>query len=142
MTITTRYLRVLENVHQTQSFAQMIYSFFLISFYRWLDVQIQCWAQIFFTLEGSRKYENCSIFARGFENSWTTTGQKSWTVLWSIYSRGMVCIFSFVQLDMKPSMYASNENKHIFTEWCHRQTYLNYEQSWQKLGPFLEKKVL
>ena len=69
--------------------------FFLSFFYRWMDVQIQCWAQIFFTLEGTREHENCSIFARGFENSRATTGQKSGTVLWSIYSWGMVCIFFF-----------------------------------------------
>ena len=26
------------------------------------------------------------------------------------------------------TMYASSENKHIFTKSCHRQTYQNYEQ--------------
>ena len=33
-------------------------------------------------------------------------------------------------------------NKHFFTKSCHRQTYQNYEQSRQKLGAFLENKVL
>ena len=34
------------------------------------------------------------------------------------------------------------ENKHFFTKSCHRQTNQNYEQSHQKLGTFLENKVL
>ena len=38
--------------------------------------------------------------------------------------------------------YASMGNKHFFTKQCHRQTYQNYEQSRQKLGTFLENKVL
>ena len=37
---------------------------------------------------------------------------------------------------------ASIENKHFFTKYCHPQTYQNYEQSRQKLGTFLENKVL
>ena len=31
---------------------------------------------------------------------------------------------------------------HFFTKSCHRLTYQNYEQSRQKLGTFLENKVL
>ena len=38
--------------------------------------------------------------------------------------------------------YASMENKHFSTKYCHCQTYQNYEQSRQKLGTFLENKVL
>ena len=38
--------------------------------------------------------------------------------------------------------YAFMGNKHFITKYCHRQTYLNYEQSRQKLGTFLENKVL
>ena len=38
--------------------------------------------------------------------------------------------------------YVYIENKHFFTKSCHRQTYQNYEQSQQKLGTFLENKVL
>ena len=40
------------------------------------------------------------------------------------------------------SRYAFMGNKHFFTKQCHRQTYQNYEQSRQKLGTFLENKVL
>ena len=40
------------------------------------------------------------------------------------------------------TIYASSGNKHFFTKWCHRQTYQNYEQSRQKLGTFLENKIL
>ena len=43
---------------------------------------------------------------------------------------------------MKPCMYASSGNKHFFAKSCHRQTYQNYEQSRQKLGTFLENKVI
>ena len=39
------------------------------------------------------------------------------------------------------TMYASSENRHIFSKSCHRQTYQNYEQSRQKLGTILENKV-
>ena len=42
----------------------------------------------------------------------------------------------------RETMYASSGNKHFFTKSCHRQTYQNYEQSWQKLGTFLVNKVL
>ena len=38
--------------------------------------------------------------------------------------------------------YASIGNKHFFTKSCHCQTQQNYEQSRQKLGTFLENKVL
>ena len=38
--------------------------------------------------------------------------------------------------------YAYIGNKQFFTKSCHRQTYQNYEQSRQKLGTFLENKVL
>ena len=38
--------------------------------------------------------------------------------------------------------YASIGNRHFFTLSCHRQTNQNYEQSRQKLGTFLENKVL
>ena len=38
--------------------------------------------------------------------------------------------------------YVSIGNRHFFTMSCHRQTYQNYEQSRQKLGTFLENKVL
>ena len=37
---------------------------------------------------------------------------------------------------------ASIGNEHFVTKYCHRQTYQNYEQSWQKLGTFLENKIL
>ena len=37
---------------------------------------------------------------------------------------------------------ASVGNKYFSTKYCHRQTYQNYEQSRQKLGTFLENKVL
>ena len=40
------------------------------------------------------------------------------------------------------TMYAYIANEHFFTKSCHRQTYQNYEQSRQKLGTFLENKVL
>ena len=40
------------------------------------------------------------------------------------------------------TMYACIGKKHFFTISCHRQTYQNYEQSRQKLGTFLENKVL
>ena len=40
------------------------------------------------------------------------------------------------------TMYAPSGNKHFFTKFCHHQTYQNYEQSKQKLGTFLENKVL
>ena len=43
---------------------------------------------------------------------------------------------------MKPCMYASSGNKHFFAKSCQRQTYQNYEQSRQKLGTFLENKVI
>ena len=33
-------------------------------------------------------------------------------------------------------------NKSFFTKQCHSQTYQNYEQSQQKLGTFLQNKVL
>ena len=36
------------------------------------------------------------------------------------------------------TMYAFSGNKHFFTKSCHCQTYQNYEQSRQKLGPILE----
>ena len=39
------------------------------------------------------------------------------------------------------TMYASSENKHIFSKSCHCQTYQNYEQSQQKLGTILGNKV-
>ena len=39
------------------------------------------------------------------------------------------------------TMYASSGNRHFFTKSCHRQTYKNYEQSRQKLGTILGKKV-
>ena len=32
--------------------------------------------------------------------------------------------------------YAAIENHHFSTIPCHRQTYQNYEQRWQKLGTF------
>ena len=38
--------------------------------------------------------------------------------------------------------YASIGNRHFFTTSCHRQIYQNFEQSRQKLGTFLENKVL
>ena len=39
--------------------------------------------------------------------------------------------------------YAYMGNKHFITKYCcHHQTYQNYEQSQQKLGTFLENKVL
>jgi hypothetical protein len=37
---------------------------------------------------------------------------------------------------------ASIGNRHFFTISFHRQIYQNYEQSRQKLGTFLENKVL
>ena len=37
--------------------------------------------------------------------------------------------------------YASSKNKYFFTKSCDRQTYQNYEQSWQKLGTILGNKV-
>ena len=37
---------------------------------------------------------------------------------------------------------ASIGNKYFFSILCHRQTYQNYELSRQKLGTFLENKVL
>ena len=39
------------------------------------------------------------------------------------------------------TIYAYSGNKHFFTKSCHCQTYQNYEQSLQKLGPILESKV-
>ena len=36
----------------------------------------------------------------------------------------------------------SGGNKHFFTKSGYCQTYRYYEQRWQKLGPFLENKVL
>ena len=48
----------------------------------------------------------------------------------------------FIKLDIKPCMYPSIGNGHFFTISCHRQTYQNYEQNQQKLGTFLEHKVL
>ena len=47
-----------------------------------------------------------------------------------------------IKLGIKPSMHASMENNFFFTKYCHRKTYQNYEQSQQKLGTFLENKVL
>ena len=38
--------------------------------------------------------------------------------------------------------YASMGNQHFITKKCHLQTFQNYEQSLQKLGTFLENKVL
>ena len=38
--------------------------------------------------------------------------------------------------------YASMGKMHFITKYCHHQTYQNYEQSQQKLGAFLENKVL
>ena len=46
----------------------------------------------------------------------------------------------FVQL-WHETTYASSGNKYFFTKSCHRQTYQNYDQSWQKLGTILENKV-
>ena len=37
---------------------------------------------------------------------------------------------------------ASIGNKYLSTKLCHHQTYQHYEQSQQKLGTFLENKVL
>ena len=39
------------------------------------------------------------------------------------------------------TMYASSGNKQFFTKCFKRQTHQNYEQSRQKLGTVLEKKV-
>ena len=56
-----------------------------------------------------------------------------------IYSRVLPRFFDQVR---HKTMYASSGNKHFFTKSCHRKTYQNYEQSRQKLGTFLENKVL
>ena len=40
------------------------------------------------------------------------------------------------------TMYASMGNKYFITKYWHRQTYQNYKQSRQKLGTFIENKVL
>ena len=47
----------------------------------------------------------------------------------------------FFDQDGHETIYASSENKHFFTKSSHHQTYQNYEQSRQKLGPILENKV-
>ena len=39
------------------------------------------------------------------------------------------------------TMYASSGNKHFFTKSFHRQTYQNYKQRRQGLGPILGYKV-
>ena len=43
-----------------------------------------------------------------------------------------------IKLGIQPSV----ENKHLFTKSCHCQTDQNYELSRQKLGVFLENKVV
>ena len=60
-----------------------------------------------------------------------------------MYIRGTDLIPSkiFDQVEHQTT-YASIGNKHFFTISCHCQTYQNYEQSRQKMGPFLENKVL
>ena len=42
----------------------------------------------------------------------------------------------------RKTTYATNVSKRFFTISCNRQTYQNYQQSQQKLGTFLENKVL
>ena len=49
--------------------------------------------------------------------------------------------FFLCELGMKPHRYASSGDHHFFNVSC-RQTYQNYEKSRQKLGTFLENKVL
>ena len=46
-----------------------------------------------------------------------------------------------IKLGIKPQMHLWKISI-FFTTWCHRQTYQNYEQNRQKLGTFLENKVL
>ena len=48
----------------------------------------------------------------------------------------------FDQVGHQTTYDASMGNKHFITKYCHRQTYQNYVQSRQKLGTFLENKVL
>jgi hypothetical protein len=55
------------------------------------------------------------------------------------YSRN--CQRFFVQVGHETTG-ACIGKKHFFTEQCHRQTNPNYEQSRQKLGTFLENKLL
>ena len=42
-----------------------------------------------------------------------------------------------IKLDMKPY----SGNKHSFNKSCHRQSYQNYEQSWQKLDTTLKQST-
>ena len=68
-----------------------------------------------------------------------------------IFRRPVCLVLSFFRLDtvqdfliklgIKPRMHLQ-EMSIFSTKSCHRQTFQNYEQSRQKLGTFLEKKVL
>ena len=48
----------------------------------------------------------------------------------------------FIKLGIKPCTYEFMGDNHFFTKQCHRQTYQNYKQIRQKLGTFLENKVI
>ena len=79
-----------------------------------------------------RKSSGARCGGKGIEK-----GIKSdiWVSMWT-----RVCPRFFYQVGHE-TMHASSGNKHFFTRSCHRQTYQNYEQSWQKLGTILENKV-
>ena len=57
-------------------------------------------------------------------------------VLWTFWE--LTCSFrSILSSDLGLNSFES-----CFNKKCHCQTYQNYEQSWQKLGTFLDNKVL
>ena len=73
--------------------------------------------------------------------SWNAPGCCWYLLLnsWPIWNRYRPRFFDQVG---HQTTSASMVNKHFFTKSCHHQTYQNYEQSRQKLGTFLENKVL
>ena len=56
-----------------------------------------------------------------------------------LVSQSRYCLGVLFEFDMKPHMHG---NKHFSLNHSHLQTYQNYELSRQKLGTFLENKVL
>ena len=66
-----------------------------------------------------------------------------YSILLDKWQMNLVTVTDFlIKLGIKPCMHLLEIGKHFFTKWCHCQTYQNYEQSRQKLGTFLENKVL
>ena len=75
-----------------------------------------------------------------FHEAWPAA--VAWSVSVVVWQLGIRVRLRFFDQVGHETMYASSGNKHFFTNSCLCQTYQNYEQSRQKMGTFLENKVL